>query len=461
MTTGDSSAPDGDIAGTGRETHAAMSRTAIQDGVNLGSTRVNESQASGDQAPPALFQEHSGEARQGALRAQSARQVGEANKRRATAQARKGRGRALKELAEANLRRLTDRLAEARRRIEERRAALATAREAHRLQPRLHRGYFERYLPVALVCLGVVLFDSGVLHGALSTAGLDPVSLWITTLTVPCAIGAANHGFGVLGGAIALRVPPERRLAVAAAWAIAGFGSLVVAFALLTFFRSQAAHAQNEALAGLAAGDAGESLSFFISPVWLGPLQVAGSFAAVTMTALWTAAKPSREHLADVVRPAEAELAAAEAELAGLEAEAEAARAEMADATVVEFDVEAEAAAADVEIGVLRQELDARLAEEEANSRAMKARYETTRLHVDQLYRNGGIWRMAMATVFPRFRRPYTPGPTDVPADEDEIAERHAAKGPRPRRGRLRGRRTAPVSPNGHKPDEPIDPHRF
>jgi hypothetical protein len=334
---------------------------------------------------------------------------------------------------------------------------LAGARDEGRRRfmelPRALRGYFDSHRGVFFVGASVVLFDAAVLHGILEYSGMMPMTVWLTSATVPLAIGATNHGLGVLAGAIGLRAAQEHRLRLAVVGFVAGVGALLIAFATLTVFRVEAADAQNAAIRAVAADAPNAQLTFFISPSWMGPLQVAGSFAAIAMTALWTIAKEGREvrwlevecrHLAwqDAVE----ELRSAEREFEAAKRHREDTRAELESAALLEHRIEADAAAAKVEVDTSEHVLAASLASEDELAKTIQARYETAEQYFSQIYKNGDVWRMAMATVFPRWGRPYTPGSSDMAADDDVIEERHSRS--QPRRRRLFGQRSR-GGPNG------------
>jgi len=332
-----------------------------------------------------------------------------------------------------------------------------TKRDEYMATPRMLRGYFETHKVVVFVASAVVVFDCWVLHGVLEYSGMSPVTVWGTSLTVPLAIAATNHAFGVTAGAIGLRAPANRRMKLVAVLFVAGLGAMVIAFLLLTVFRAQAADSQNQAIQALANGDTKAQLTFFISPMWMGPLQIAGSFGAIAVTAFWVMAKEGREFMAMVLAPVRIEWEKAEAELAQIRQRVEGTHQELVVAALVEHQVEADAQAALVEADAGEDVLNAALAAEDALEGALQGEYEATYTYFDQIGKNGGVWRMAMATVFPQFGRPYTPGATDAAADDDLIAERHAQKEPKKRRFFGRTPTPAPASRNGHR-DHHVDP---
>jgi hypothetical protein len=416
-------------------------------------------QALGREAAPNRYIAGIVGARKAIVRQNELRRGVSAAQRAATTEARKAEakerllvlGQRLMRLEEKLLPPVQERVERCRTTVEERKRTFDDARERLLALPRAARGFFASHRPVLLVGVAVVVFDGAVLHGILEYSGMTSLTVWLTSATVPMAVGAANHGLGVLAGAIGLRVSSRHRLKLAAALFVAGMGALVVAFVLLTGFRVEAANAQNEALRALADGDAGAQLTFFISPVWMGPLQIAGSFAAITMTALWTMAKEGRDFRALVVEPArtdwhqaEADLRDAERDCGDVEQRIEQTHQELETAALAEHQVEADGRAALVEADVADDALAAALDSEDELAKAMQARYEATEQYYDRIYRNGGVWRVAMATQFRRFRRPSTLGAIERRADERPEPEQFQP-----------GLHIAGASRNGHH-DDPL-----
>ena len=322
--------------------------------------------------------------------------------------------------------------------VEAKRAIVETAKSEFHALPRSVQGYIERAAIVWMIEIGVVMFDAAVVHGALERAGLGQATLWITTVTVPFLIWAANHSFGVLAGAIGLRVPREDRLRLAAITFIGGAAALGIAFVTLAVFRAQAADAQNAALQALARGDDSATLKFFLSPLWMGPLQVAGSIAAIVAVALWTIAKDGRAK-ADDIRKAEAELVEARAAQRQADADLERTISEAQAARLAVFDVTAGGEAAKVEIENRIELFKAVEETEDALAAAVAAKYAARFLYVDKVYANGGVVRCALPTV-PRSLGRRARGP------QDRMAAPAAPLEP-----------TTP-STNGHKPGHYIDP---
>lgn len=427
--------------GTWFVTPGRLSDTATRDGIDFGTVRMPAEHALGQRAAPNRFIAGCIGVRKAVAQRDAARQITPAAQRIASAPGRKAQATTRIEAIRQRLERFTadvlaptrERLAIATTAAADSKKAFDNARRDYLALPRMHRGYTETIKPVIFVAGGVVAFDAFVLHGVLETSGLSSATVWGTSLTVPVAIAGANEAFGVLAGAIGARVPARHRLKLAAALLAAGLGSLIIAFATLMIFRAEAVTAMNKALVAVATGHGTSQLSFFISPLWMGPLQIAGSFAAITMTALWTMAKDGREYRKLVLAPLEQALNDAERArqttevgVNAAEQRVEQARNELEQAILLEHEIEAESQAATAEIDATKSIVAADLDVEDRLCDAMQARYEATYQHHDRLFHNGGVWRAAMATVFPRFGRPYTPGPTDAPTTAQPTTARHA-----------------------------------
>lgn len=447
--------------GPGFETPLRLAQAAEADGSLFGRSRMPEDRALGPEASPNRVVSGGVGVRKGVLIQNAVRAGINALQRVRTAKARKGEAKA----ASAGLGRRLARLLKQVAPLDKRAAALKdiyeTRRDEYLALPRMTRGYFGSHWPVIAVGVGVVVFDVGLLHSVLEYSGAGPLTVWLTSLSVPLAIGASNHGFGVLAGGIGGRVAAGQRLKLAAVLALSGLGALLGAFVLLTLFRAQAADSQNAALQALADGDRHVSLTFFVSPVWMGPLQIAGSLAAITMTAFWVMAKPGRDFSALILAPAYEQWQRAEGELAVLTQRIEDSHGEMEAAALVEHQIEADAHAAQVEVQANERILKAALGAEDQLERAIQARYETTEQYYDRIGENGGVVTVALSTVHPRRGQPYTPGPVDVDVDDRFAAEPDA---PRPPRGRRRrsARPAADPTPataggNGHR-DHAVDP---
>ncbi len=311
------------------------------------------------------------------------------------------------------------------RQLGEARGKVEAARAGLMAKPRLLRGYFSTPAPVALAGGSVVCFDAFVLHGALVTSGLDVVSVWGTTATVAMAIAAANHAFGVLAGAIGLATPARHRMRVAIVLFVAGFGAMLTAFLLLMMFRAQATSATNEVLESIAKGKVPTHISVFISPLWMGPLQVGGSLAAISLTAFWTMAKEGREYTEQVIAPAVAVQAAAAHEVGKVQADIATSEGRLESAVVSPHEIKAEGAGAAADIATLLAANDAANAGEDGLGGAAKGRYKDSFIRYEKLYRNGGLWRMATPSVRGWFRRRWrSRGRADLRGDAAAIAGR-------------------------------------
>jgi hypothetical protein len=419
-------------------------------GQDLGAARTPETKALGRRAGPIRFIVGSVGVRKGVLIQKFRHAEVPLAQRASSAAARQAAAREkVRVLGQRLMRLIEQRLPQAQEHAAERQRVFEHQRDEYRALPRMQRGYFETYKPVSFVGVAVVLFDVAVLHGIMEYSGASAAQAWATSLTVPLAIGAINHGAGVVAGAIGLRAPANQRMKLALVVFVAALGSMVIAFVLLTIFRAQAADSQNAAIQALAEGDTHAQLTFLLSPVWMGPLQIAGSFTAIAMTALWVMSKPGREFVADVLTPAKTEWQKAEAELKHVHQRVEATHAELEDAALVEHQIEADSKAAQAQLDASTNILDAALQSEDALAEAMQGEYLASLTYFDQIGKNGAVWRMAHSTIFPRLGRPYTPGATDTAADENLIAHRHTQT--KPRQGRFVGHAptSTPVDRNG------------
>jgi hypothetical protein len=444
-------------AGTGYETPARLKRTAQIWGQDYGAARTAENKSVGKDAAPNRWLTGASGVRKGTLRQQHIRRMVQFGQRVRSAEGRKAEAREKLLVLGQRLMRLTEQLPPLEEKVTELERAFKAKRDEYMALPRMLRGYFETHKIVVFVGTAVVVFDCWVLHGVLEYSGMSPVTVWGTSVTVPLAIAATNHAFGVTAGAIGLRASSNTRVKLVAVLFVAGVGAMVIAFLLLTIFRAQAADSQNNAIQALANGDTKAQLTFFISPIWMGPLQIAGSFGAIAVTAIWVMAKQGREFVETLLTPARVEWENAEAELAQIRQRVESTQQELEAAALVEHQVEADAQAALVEADAAEDVLDAALDAEDALEGALHGEYEATYTYFDQIGKNGGVWRMAMATVFPKFGRPYTPGASDAAADDELIAERHAQKEPKKRRFFRRDAAPDPASRNGHR-EHHVDP---
>jgi hypothetical protein len=445
-------------AGTGYETPARLKRTAQIWGRDYGAARMAEDKSVGKGAAPNRWLTGAIGVRKGTLTQEHIRRSVALAQRAPMAEGRKAEAKERLRVLGQRLMSLTEHVLPP---LEEKASELERVFKAkldeYMAMPRMLRGYFETHKVVIFVGAAVVVFDCWVLHGVLEYSGMSTVTVWGTSLTVPLAIAATNHAFGVIAAAIGLRAPARQRMKLVAALFIAGLASLVIGFLLLTLFRAQAADSQNQAIQALASGNTKAQLTFFISPIWMGPLQIAGSFGAIAVTAFWVTAKQGRDFMTMAVTPARIEWEQAKIELVEVRQRIEGTHQELETAALVEHQVEADAQGALVEAAAGDKVLEAALGAEDALEGALQGEYEATYTYFDQIGKNGGVWRMAMATVFPKFGRPYTPGATDAAADDDLITERHAQKEPKKRRLFRRAPTPAPTSRNGHR-DHHVDP---
>ncbi len=428
---------------------------ARRDGERYGAARVPLEAATGEEAAPNRCIDGATKAEKGTVKLSSRQRRMGPRKQVASTEARKEAAKVeVKDLRKRIKRLRNKRLPAAELKLAEARGELNTALDGFMALPRMARGYFDRHRVVVLAAVGVVVFDIFLLHVALALSGAASLVVWGTSVTVPLAIAAANEGFGRLAGAIGLQTPGRHRLKLAAALFITGLGAMVVAFAMLMVFRAEATSAFNAALVALAHGGKAK-LTFLVSPLWMGPLQIAGSLAVITLTALWTMAKGGREYREEILEPAKEALEQAEREREREDQKLEVLEQQLGRAKLRRHEIESEKRNAQVEDRVLESMLAAELEIKDGDGEASKGRYETEYIYNERIFKNGGVWRVAMATVLRRFRSPYTPGPTDVSAEEQLIEERQRQTEPKRRRTFWRSHEQ--YSPNG-KHERPVDP---
>lgn len=382
------------------QTPERLEGAAKADGEALGSVRLDPATARAADSPPKQFLDGVGRVRQAQVRRDGVAARVECDRRQATGPARKAEARVRLD----NLRSRQTSLgakrdaAEADQRAS--RSRLDGAVDQLRALPASRRGLVSKLLLIFIEA-AVVVFDAFLVHAALEQSGMAAASVWGTTLTVPLAIAACNTAFGLLAGLVALRTPARRWLAAGAL--AAGLVTLLVAFGLLGYFRAEAVDAQNQEVAKLAAGGQLGSLSVFISPLWMMPLQLGGSIGAMVAMALWTVGAPGRA-LRDQVAESRHEYRAAEQAAHKAGAELEAAERAVEDAGLVEHQIEADVQAACVEGPAIVEVVEVGTDGEVALAEAMKARFETAFLHHDKLYANGGVWR-GIEVIRGRWRR--------------------------------------------------------
>ena len=371
------------------QTPERLAAPAQADGEAFGEVRLDHPTARAEDAPPKQFLDGVGRVRQAQVRRDGLAARVDCEQRQATGSARKAEAGVRLDNLRRRLAPLRERLDAARARTQTCQRQLDTATADLRALPVSQRGLISKALLV-FVEAAVVVFDSFLIHAALEQSGMGAISVWGTTLTVPLAIAACNTAFGLLAGVVATRLPGRRWLA--AGVLAAGLVALLVAFGLLGYFRAEAVDAQNQELSQLAAGGQLGSLSVFISPLWMMPLQLAGSIAAMVAMALWTVGAPGRDQRRLVGDYRREYLAAEQAEQSAV-AELEAAERAAEDAAVAEHQIEADVQSAGVEARAIVDVVQAGLDGETALTEAMQARYETAFLHHDKLYANGDVWR--------------------------------------------------------------------
>lgn len=382
------SALDGTIPALA-QTPERLEAAAKADGEALGAVRLDPAAARAADSPPKQFLDGVGRVRQAQVRRDGVAARVECDRRQATGPARKAEARVRLENLRSHLSSLGARRDAAEADKQAARSRLDVAVDQLRALPASRRGLVSKLLLIFIEA-AVVVFDAFLIHVALEQSGMAAASVWGTTLTVPLAIAACNTAFGLLAGLVALRTPARRWLATGAL--AAGLVALLVAFGLLGYFRAEAVDAQNQELAQVAAGGQLGSLSFLISPLWMLPLQLAGSVAAMAVMAMWTVGAPGRA-LRDQVAEHRREYRTAEQAAHMASAELEAAQRAVEEAAVAEHQIEADVQAARVEGPAIVEVVEVGTDGEVALTEAMKSRFETAFLHHDKLYANGDAWR--------------------------------------------------------------------
>lgn len=379
---------DGPIPALG-QTPARLAVAAKAAGEELGAVRLDAATARSADAPPKHFLDGVRQVRQAQVRRDGVSARVDCERRRATAPARSAEARTRLDNLRSRIGALAARRDAAQAERQACKGRLESASTSLRALPPLQRGLIGKALLIFIEA-SVVVFDAFLIHAALEQSGMAQASVWGTSLTVPLAIAACNAAFGLLAGLVALRSPARRWLA---AGALAfGLVALLVAFGLLGYFRAEAVDSQNQELAQLAAGGQLRSLSFLISPLWMAPLQLAGSVAAMVAMALWTVGSPGRD-LRRQVKEYDDDYRRAQKAADVAAATLEAAERDVHDASLAEHQIEADAQAAAVEAPAIVEIVEAGTDGEAALAEAMKARYETAFLHHDKLYANGNAWR--------------------------------------------------------------------
>ncbi len=382
------------------QTPERLEAAARADGEALGSVRLDPAAARAADSPPKQFVDGVGRVRQAQVRRDGVAARVECDRRQATGPARKAEARVRLDNLRSRLPSLSARRDAAKADQQASRSRLDAVVDQLRALPASRRGLVSKLLLIFIEA-AVVVFDAFLVHAALEQSGMPAASVWGTTLTVPLAIAACNTAFGLLAGLVALRTPARRWLAAGAL--AAGLVALLVAFGLLGYFRAEAVNAQNQELGRLAAGGQLGSLSFLISPLWMAPLQLAGSVAAMVAMALWTVGAPGRA-LRDQVTEHRREYRAAEQAADKASAELEAAEQAVEDASLAEHQIEADVQSAAVEGPAIVEVVEVGTDGEAALAEAMKARFETAFLHHQKLYANGNAVR-GIEVIRGRWRR--------------------------------------------------------
>jgi len=313
--------------------------------------------------------------------------------------------------------------------------------------PFYRRGLIRDYGLVAFVLAAVGMFDAAVLHTVLKQSALDTFSIWLTTISVALVFAAINEPFGRLAAAIGLAVPGRPRMKLAGFVMVTGALALLVSIVMLGVFRHLAAAQQNKSLSDIAAGNDMASLTFIVDPSFLAPLQVCACAAAMLAVALYTMGKDGVD-LRGQLAEAERDVEAVEAEIKVKELEIDQTRDEIRASVLEVFEIEANAAGAEADIISRTKEFKAFVNTETAMAKEMAEIYKATRNYFQTMFANGGVWRMALPTIYSYFNRPKDFPPAHGASDEHTIMQRRQQ--PRPRR-------RSPVSTNGMR-NRKVDP---
>jgi hypothetical protein len=155
-----------------------------------------------------------------------------------------------------------------------------------------------------------------------------------------------------------------------------------------------------------------------------------------------------RPRAAEAGRPGRKPARRIEAQIRELDAEIEGLHREGEAAQIAIYGIEADKAAATAEMSLREEVLTNQLEAEEGLREAVEARGDLEYEVTEQLYRNGGIWRGAMATTKRRFGRRHTPQLQDLERVRQDAEGTQPKRSPEPAR----------PSTNGHKPSQHIDP---
>jgi hypothetical protein len=396
---------------TGFETSGRVLARAEADGERLGSARAEKEKAVGEGSGAMQWIAGVLKARTGVIATDSLREKLAASQVIATKEPHLRANSAQVAAGKRRLERLQRRdLPITEKAVREQKSVVDGLGERYDQLPRHVKGYMSVWVLVAIE-IGVVAFEGGALHTALTHAGFSKFSVVYLSMAVPVLLAAVNHGLGLLAGALGRALGP-RRLKVALGVFAVGFGALVGALVLLTVLRSQATAAQNTANASWATGKPPKHPVALLSPVWLGPAQVAGSIVAITVVGFFTIAKEGRERCRDL-REARDLLVEREQAVATVEADIEGAHRGQEALAVAAAEIETGAAEAQAALEAHDDIHAAKLKAEEGLAEAARGRLRTCFLYVARIYENGHVMKVALPTVF-RFGRRYTPPPGDV-----------------------------------------------
>lgn len=399
--------------GTDYETPGRMHARAETDGHGLGAAGVPKEEAVGQSSGAVAWISGGVTARKGLARVAALAARTAAKKIAVTLPGKLEANTAQRAGAKEKTKRLrADKLPDARAREEAAKDALRGARGRFERLARHRKGYF--HSPVLLVAIeaAVVAFDGGALYGPLKHAGFSGAVLVYVMLTVPALIAAVNHGAGVLAGAIGLKLGDEMKLKAAGVALAAIVVSLVCALLMLLFFRSGATAAHNAAIGQWANGNLTASPGQTLSPTWLGPAQIAGSFAAIVIVAFWTMALEGRE-VSGEIAVAKSRLDECEADRFQIEGEIEGSYEQETTLATLAAQMKATAAEANVDVEAHAEMVAAKLEVEDGLKEAVIGRLTTSYVYTRQIFANGEVVRVAMPTVTTRWGR-RTPPPGDA-----------------------------------------------
>lgn len=240
-----------------------------------------------------------------------------------------------------------------------------------------------------------VAFDAAVLHSALEFSGMGSVSVWMTSLLAPAALGAIHFTFGTVLGGILRKLSGSQRLKAAIGGLAAGLVALMTTFLLLAVFREAGNDALNAGLTEIASGDSSGDLNLFISSLWLAPLQLAASASAITAAALWVIGKPGREHDQEVSQ-ATVEHVKAKQDLDKATSAVGQTRQVVRDGQPEIHQISVDAREAEAQNEAEKDALELRLGAEDALGHAVKGKYKAAFQATSQIYDNGRVVRAAV-----------------------------------------------------------------